>query len=278
LLNALAGQDERDATSIARPAEDFTRYLGCRWRGEARDHGVKPLAGLRIGLPGEFQGKGIEPAVSAAVEAALRTYEYLGAERVDVSLPYTQWAIPTYYIIAPAEASSNLARFDGVRYGYRTPLQGDLVHMYKKTRAEGFGAEVKRRILVGTYVLSQNSYRAYYLKAQKVRRLIAQDFQRAFEQCDVLMGPVSPVVAWDRGVKIDEADHVEQLYLADVYTLSASLAGLPGMSVPCGFSQTGRPVGLQVIANYFDEARLLQVAHAFQQATDWHCRIPEQFA
>ncbi|RLK36048.1 Asp-tRNA(Asn)/Glu-tRNA(Gln) amidotransferase subunit GatA [Cupriavidus plantarum] len=272
LLNAMAGFDERDSTSLT-PAqggvdEDFTRHLGQPRQGANAD---RPLAGLRIGLPREYFGKGLSADVEQAVRAALAEYEKLGATLVDVSLPKTELSIPVYYVIAPAEASSNLSRFDGVRYGHRAAEYRDLLDMYKKSRAEGFGAEVKRRILVGTYVLSHGYYDAYYLQAQKIRRIIADDFQRAFAQCDVIMGPVAPTVAWKLGEK--SADPV-QMYLADIFTLSTSLAGLPGMSVPCGFGEGNMPVGLQLIGNYFDEARLLQTAHAFQQATDWHLRRP----
>ena len=230
---------------------------------------------MRIGLPQEYFGAGLAADVEQAIRAALREYEKLGATLVDISLPNTALSIPAYYVIAPAEASSNLSRFDGVRYGHRAEKYTDLSDMYKKTRAEGFGAEVQRRILVGTYVLCHGYYDAYYLQAQKIRRLIAQDFQHAFEQCDVIMGPVAPTVAWDLG---DKTDDPVANYLADIYTLSTSLAGLPGMSIPCGFGQGEkngqRPVGLQIIGNYFDEARLLNVAHQFQQATDWHQRAP----
>ncbi|PCE26055.1 aspartyl/glutamyl-tRNA amidotransferase subunit A [Paraburkholderia acidicola] len=272
LLNAMAGFDERDSTSLVRDDEDYTRHLGQTWQsgGDA----AKPLAGLRIGLPKEYFGAGLADDVRAAIDAALKQYEALGATLVDVSLPKTELSIPVYYVIAPAEASSNLSRFDGVRYGHRAAEYRDLLDMYKKTRAEGFGPEVKRRILVGAYVLSHGYYDAYYLQAQKIRRIIAQDFQEAFHQCDVIMGPVSPSVAWDLGAKGDDP---VQMYLADIYTLSVSLAGLPGMSVPCGFgagANAQRPVGLQIIGNYFNEARMLQVADAFQRATDWHRRTP----
>ena len=272
LLNAMAGFDERDSTSLVRDDEDYTRHLGQTWQsgGDA----AKPLAGLRIGLPKEYFGAGLADDVRAAIDAALKQYEALGATLVDVSLPKTELSIPVYYVIAPAEASSNLSRFDGVRYGHRAAEYRDLLDMYKKTRAEGFGPEVKRRILVGAYVLSHGYYDAYYLQAQKIRRIIAQDFQEAFRQCDVIMGPVSPSVAWDLGAKGDDP---VQMYLADIYTLSVSLAGLPGMSVPCGFgagANAQRPVGLQIIGNYFNEARMLQVADAFQRATDWHRRTP----
>ena len=272
LLNAMAGFDERDSTSLVRDDEDYTRHLGQTWQsgGDA----AKPLAGLRIGLPKEYFGAGLADDVRAAIDAALKQYEALGATLVDVSLPKTELSIPVYYVIAPAEASSNLSRFDGVRYGHRAAEYRDLLDMYKKTRAEGFGPEVKRRILVGAYVLSHGYYDAYYLQAQKIRRIIAQDFQEAFRQCDVIMGPVSPSVAWDLGAKGDDP---VQMYLADIYTLSVSLAGLPGMSVPCGFgagANAQRPVGLQIIGNYFNEARMLQVADAFQRATDWHRKAP----
>ncbi|QDZ29207.1 Asp-tRNA(Asn)/Glu-tRNA(Gln) amidotransferase subunit GatA [Noviherbaspirillum sp. UKPF54] len=264
LLNAMAGFDARDSTSLERPAEDFTQDLN------------KGLQGLKIGIPREYYGAGLASDVEQAVRAALREYEKLGATLVDISLPKTELSIPVYYVIAPAEASSNLSRFDGVRYGHRASEYKDLADMYRKSRAEGFGDEVKRRILVGAYVLSHGYYDAYYLQAQKIRRLIAQDFQNAFKQCDVIMGPVSPTVAWDLGAKAD--DPVAN-YLADIFTLSTSLAGLPGMSIPCGFGQgdknAKRPVGLQIIGNYFDEAKLLNVAHQYQLATDWHRRTPE---
>jgi len=273
LLNAMAGFDERDSTSLARDDEDYTRYLGKSWK-EGADSAGKPLAGLRIGLPKEYFGAGLADDVRASIDAALKQYEALGATLVEVSLPKTELSIPVYYVIAPAEASSNLSRFDGVRFGHRAAEYRDLLDMYKKSRAEGFGPEVKRRILVGAYVLSHGYYDAYYLQAQKIRRIIAQDFQQAFTQCDVIMGPVAPSVAWDIGAKGDDP---VQMYLADIYTLSVSLAGLPGMSVPCGFgagANVQRPVGLQIIGNYFNEARMLQVADAFQRATDWHRQAP----
>lgn len=267
LLSAMAGFDARDSTSLevgkGGDKEDFTRDLNA------------PLHGLRIGVPREYFGAGLAPDVEQAVRAALGEYQKLGATLVDISLPKTELSIPVYYVIAPAEASSNLSRFDGVRYGHRAKEYTDLSDMYRKTRAEGFGDEVKRRILVGTYVLCHGYYDAYYLQAQKIRRLIAQDFQQAFQQCDVIMGPVSPTVAWDIG---DKADDPVANYLADIFTLSTSLAGLPGMSIPCGFGQgeknAQRPVGLQIIGNYFSEAKLLNVAHQFQRATDWHQRAP----
>ena len=277
LLNAMAGFDERDSTSLVRDDEDYTRYLGQSWSPDAAagaGAAGKPLAGLRIGLPKEYFGAGLADDVRASIDAALKQYEALGATLVEVTLPKTELSIPVYYVIAPAEASSNLSRFDGVRYGHRAAEYRDLLDMYKKSRAEGFGPEVKRRILVGAYVLSHGYYDAYYLQAQKIRRIIANDFQQAFKQCDVIMGPVAPSVAWDLGAKGDDP---VQMYLADIYTLSVSLAGLPGMSVPCGFgggANAQRPVGLQIIGNYFNEARMLQVADAFQRATDWHRQAP----
>jgi aspartyl-tRNA(Asn)/glutamyl-tRNA(Gln) amidotransferase subunit A len=265
LLNAMAGFDPRDSTSLERANEDFTRDLNLG------------LQGLKIGVPREYFSPGLAPDVEQAVRAALSEYEKLGAVLVDISLPKTELSIPVYYVIAPAEASSNLSRFDGVRYGHRAKDYGDLSDMYMQTRAEGFGDEVKRRILVGAYVLSHGYYDAYYLQAQKIRRLIAQDFKDAFQQCDVIMGPVSPTVAWDLG---DKADDPVANYLADIFTLSTSLAGLPGMSIPCGFGQgaknANRPVGLQIIGNYFGEAKLLNVAHQYQQVTNWHVRQPEE--
>jgi aspartyl-tRNA(Asn)/glutamyl-tRNA(Gln) amidotransferase subunit A len=268
LLNEMAGFDERDSTSLTpeqgNVAEDYTRDLN------------QPLNGLRIGVPKEYFGEGLASDVESAVRAALEQFVKLGATLVDISLPKTSLSIPTYYIIAPAEASSNLSRFDGVRYGYRAQEYKDLADMYKKTRAEGFGREVQRRIMVGTYVLCHGYYDAYYVKAQQIRRLIADDFQAAFrDQCDVIMGPVAPTVAWDLGAKGD--DPVAS-YLADIFTLSTSLAGLPGMSIPVGFGQgdknANRPVGLQIIGNYFGEAKLLNIAHQYQQVTDWHTRAP----
>ena len=264
LLSAMAGGDpDRDSTSLDLPAVDYSTSLQAA--------GSQPLKGLRIGLPKQFFGAGCSADVLAAVRSALAEFEKLGAHLVEVDLPLTELSIPAYYVIAPAEASSNLSRFDGVRYGHRAKDHGDLEDMYKKTRSEGFGAEVQRRIMVGTYVLSHGYYDAYYLQAQKIRRLIAEDFQKAFAQCDVVAGPVAPSVAWAIGEKT--ADPLAA-YLADIYTLSTSLAGLPGMSVPAGFGQGGLPVGLQLIGNYFEEARLLQAAHQFQQASDWHQRRP----
>ena len=262
LLNTMVGFDERDSTSLDRPVEDYARDLD------------KPLQGLRIGLPKEFFGEGCDAEVMAAVRAAIAEYEKLGATCVEVSLPNSHLSVPAYYVIAPAEASSNLSRFDGVRYGYRAPEYANLDDMYAKSRAQGFGEEVKRRILIGAYVLSHGYYDAYYLQAQRIRRLIANDFVEAFKQCDVIMGPTSPSTAFKLGEKA--ADPV-QMYLSDIYTIAVNLAGLPGMSIPCGFAG-GLPVGLQLIGNYFDEARLLNVAHRYQLATDWHARRPEALA
>ena len=272
LLSVMAGPDiDRDSTSLDHPAEDYTRLLGRPREGASAE---RPLQGLRIGLPREFFGAGVAADVQGPVRAALAEYERLGATLVDISLPRTELAIPVYYIIAPAEASSNLSRYDGVKFGHRAAQYDDLLDMYKKSRSEGFGPEVQRRIMIGTYVLSHGYYDAYYLKAQQIRRLIAQDFQQAFAQCDLIAGPVAPTVAWNIGEKGD--DPVAS-YLADIFTLPASLAGLPGMSVPAGFGASGMPVGLQLIGNYFQEAALLQAAHAFQQATDWHTKSPEGF-
>ncbi|GAB1391872.1 Asp-tRNA(Asn)/Glu-tRNA(Gln) amidotransferase subunit GatA [Rhodocyclaceae bacterium] len=262
LLNAMAGFDPRDSTSLERPAEDYARDL------------EKPLAGLRIGLPKEFFGAGMDDGVRVAVEAALAEYRKLGATTVEVSLPNSGLSVPAYYVIAPAEASSNLSRFDGVRYGHRAADYTDLNDMYAKSRAEGFGDEVKRRILIGAYVLSHGYYDAYYLKAQKIRRLIAADFSAAFKDCDVIMGPTAPSVAFKFGEK--SADPV-QMYLSDIYTIAVNLAGLPGMSIPCGFDRD-LPVGLQLIGPWFGEAQMLNVAHRYQQATDWHRRMPAAFA
>ncbi len=268
LLSAMSGFDERDATSAVRPPQDFSASLHAAREGASA---ARPLNGLRIGLPREFFPTALASDVEGAVRAALGEFERLGATLVDVSLPRTELSIPVYYIIAPAEASSNLSRFDGVRYGHRAAEFADLEDMYKKSRAQGFGPEVKRRIMIGTYVLSHGYYDAYYLQAQKLRRMIADDFQACFTQCDVIAGPVAPSVAWKLGAKGD--DPVAS-YLADIFTLPASLAGLPGMSLPAGFGEGGMPVGLQLIGNYFAEGTLLHAAHAFQQATDWHARLP----
>ena len=272
LLSAMAGPDiDRDSTSLDHPAEDYSAAISRPREGATA---AQPLKGLRIGLPTEFFGAGCAPDVLAAVRAALAEYEKLGATLVDISLPRTELSIPVYYIIAPAEASSNLSRFDGVKFGHRAAKYDDLLDMYKKSRSEAFGPEVQRRIMIGTYVLSHGYYDAYYLKAQQIRRLIAQDFQAAFERCDLIAGPVAPTVAWKIGEKSDDP---LANYLADIYTLSTSLAGLPGMSVPAGFGAGGMPVGLQLVGTYFKEGELLHAAHAFQQATDWHARSPSGF-
>jgi aspartyl-tRNA(Asn)/glutamyl-tRNA(Gln) amidotransferase subunit A len=269
LLSAMSHHDPRDSTSLADSGEDYGRYLNAVWdTGTA----AKPLAGLRVGLPIEFFSEGLADGVAKSVREGANQLQALGATLVEVSLPKTKLSIPVYYVLAPAEASSNLSRFDGVRYGHRTNEYRDLSEMYKKSRTEGFGAEVKRRILIGSYVLSHGYYDAYYLQAQRIRRIIAADFQTAFAQCDLILGPVTPDVAWKFGEKSNDP---LQMYLADIYTLSTNLAGLPAMSVPCGFSQ-GLPIGMQLIGNYFSEARLLQVAHQFQQATDWHLRQPSE--
>jgi len=268
LLSAMSGFDERDSTSAQRPPQDFHAAMATPREGAT---GAAPLAGLRIGLPREFFPAALAADVNGAVRAGLAELEKLGATLVDVSLPRTELSIPVYYIIAPAEASSNLSRFDGVRFGHRAEQYTDLLDMYKKSRAEGFGAEVKRRIMIGSYVLSHGYYDAYYLQAQKLRRMIADDFQRCFTQCDVIAGPVAPTVAWKLG---GQGDDPVASYLADIFTLPASLAGLPGMSVPVGSGEGGMPVGLQLIGNYFAEGTLLHAAHALQQATDWHTRAP----
>ena len=260
LLSAMCGADpDRDSTSLDLPDEDFSRPLN------------DSIEGLRIGIPKEFFGEGLSADVRAALEAALKEYEQLGAKLVEISLPRTELSIPVYYVIAPAEASSNLSRFDGVKFGHRAAHYTDLADMYQKTRAEGFGDEVKRRIMIGTYVLSHGYYDAYYLQAQRIRRMIADDFQQAFAHCDLIAGPVAPTVAWKIGEK--SADPLAN-YLADIFTLPASLAGLPGMSLPVGFGAASMPVGMQLIGNYFSESRLLNAAHRFQSATDWHSRKP----
>ena len=263
LLSAMCGPDlDRDSTSLDVPAEDYSLQLN------------DSIEGLRIGIPKEFFGEGLAPDVRTAIDAALKEYEKLGAKLVPITLPRTELSIPVYYIIAPAEASSNLSRFDGVKFGHRAEKFTDLSDMYKKTRAEGFGDEVKRRIMIGAYVLSHGYYDAYYLQAQKIRRMIADDFQSAFKDCDVIAGPVAPTVAWKIGEKSD--DPVAN-YLADIFTLPGSLAGLPGMSIPVGFGAGGMPVGMQLLGNYFQEARLLNAAHRFQQATDFHAVRPTGF-
>jgi aspartyl-tRNA(Asn)/glutamyl-tRNA(Gln) amidotransferase subunit A len=262
LLNAMAGFDARDSTSLERPVEEYGRELGLE------------LSGLRIGLPREYFGEGLEPDVRARVIEAVRWFQGHGAKTVEITLPNTALAVPVYYVIAPAEASSNLSRFDGVRYGHRASEYADLGDMYRRTRAEGFGTEVKRRILIGTYVLSHGYYDAYYLQAQKVRRLIAGDFAVAFTRCDLIMGPTSPSTAFALGAKSDDP---VQMYLNDIFTIPAPLAGLPGLSIPCGFDGKGLPVGLQIMGNHFAEAKMLGAAHRYQQATDWHLRTPPHF-
>ena len=259
VFNAMLGFDPKDSTSVERPDEDYTRAFD------------DDLKGLRIGLPKEFFGAGLQPDVEKAVRDALDVYARLGCRLIDISLPTARLGIPVYYVIAPAECSSNLSRFDGVRYGYRARNYSDLTDMIEKSRAEGFGREPRRRILIGTYVLSHGYYDAYYIKAQQVRRLIAEEFQRAFRECDVIAGPVTASVAFESGEKTSDP---VAMYLADLYTIPGSLAGVPGMSIPCGFGGRNRPVGLQLMANYFEEAKLLGVAHRYQQATDWHRQVP----
>lgn len=262
VFNEMLGFDPKDSTSLDAPREDFTRSLD------------NPVRGVKIGVPKEFFGAGLQPDVERAVRAALAEYEKLGAQLVDISLPNAELGIPVYYVVAPAEASSNLARFDGVRYGHRASKYDDLIDMMKKSRSEGFGPEPKRRILIGTYVLSHGYYDAYFIKAMQVRRLIADDIQRAFTQCDVIAGPVTTSVAFGFGEKTTDP---VAMYLADLYTVPGSLAGVPSMSLPCGFGEQGRPVGLQLMANHLQEAKMLGVAHQYQQATDWHRRLPEGF-
>ena len=258
LLAGMAGFDTRDSTSAQRPVEDYAAALA----GDVR--------GLRVGVVREFMGEGLDAGVGTSVQAALDELQRLGVELVDVSLPNAGLSVPAYYVVAPAECSSNLARFDGVRYGHRCAGPRDLEDLYKRSRSEGFGAEVKRRIMIGTYALSAGYYDAYYLKAQKVRHLIADDFRRAFAQCDLIAGPTAPSTAFRLG---DKADDPVSMYLQDIYTIAVNLAGLPGMSIPAPASG-GLPVGLQLIGNYFEEARLLNLAHRLQQATDWHLQTP----
>jgi aspartyl-tRNA(Asn)/glutamyl-tRNA(Gln) amidotransferase subunit A len=261
MMNVMAGFDERDSTSLDRPKEDYSRDLRLS------------LSGLRIGLPKEYFSEGIHPGVRSALEEAIRWYESQGAKTVEVELPNAKLGVPVYYVIAPAEASSNLSRYDGARYGHRAKEYKDLLDMYCRSRAEGFGAEVKQRILVGTYVLSHGYYDAYYLQAQKVRRLIAQDFARAFERCDVIFGPTAPTTAFAIGEKTSDP---VQMYLNDIFTIPAPLAGIPGLSIPCGFDSKGLPVGLQMMGTHFSESRLLGIAHRYQQASDWHLRVPKE--
>jgi aspartyl-tRNA(Asn)/glutamyl-tRNA(Gln) amidotransferase subunit A len=261
MLNVMAGHDPRDSTSVNRTKEDYTQGLDLR------------LDGMRIGLPKEYFGEGLEPAVRKAVEAAVAWFKAQGARIVEIDLPLTRLAVAVYYVIAPAEASSNLSRYDGVRYGHRAKEFTDLIDMYCRTRAEGFGAEVKQRILVGTYVLSHGYYDAYYLQAQKVRRLISREFQQAFQKVDLVLGPTAPTTAFELAAKTSDP---VQMYLGDIFTIPAPLAGLPALSVPCGFDDAGLPVGLQLMGAHFSEARLLGAAHRYQQATDWHRRVPTE--
>jgi aspartyl-tRNA(Asn)/glutamyl-tRNA(Gln) amidotransferase subunit A len=262
MLEVMTGFDARDSTSLDRAKENYTQALR------------QSLSNMRVGVPVEFFGAGLSPEVGAAVRAAIEEFRKLGASVVDIALPASGMAVPAYYVIAPAEASSNLSRYDGVRYGHRAADYADLNDMYCKTRAQGFGDEAKRRILVGTYVLSHGYYDAYYLKAQKIRRLIAGDFARAFTQCDLILGPVAPSTAFPIG---QNANDPVQMYLEDVYTVPASLAGLPAMSVPCGFDAEGLPIGLQITGNYFAEAKMLQAADQYQRVTDWHTRAPANY-
>jgi aspartyl-tRNA(Asn)/glutamyl-tRNA(Gln) amidotransferase subunit A len=256
----MAGHDARDSTSVRRPKEDYSKF-------------DVSLRGVRVGVPREYFGAGLEPGVRKAAEAAVDWFKAQGAQIIEVELPHTEVAVAAYYVIAPAEASSNLSRFDGVRYGYRAKEYADLLDMYCRTRAEGFGAEVKGRILVGTYVLSHGYYDAYYLQAQKIRRLVAQDFQKAFARVDFICGPTAPTTAFELGAKTSDP---VQMYLGDVFTIPAPLAGLPALSVPCGFDEKGLPVGLQLTGPHFSERRLLGAAHLYQQATDWHLRVPAE--
>ncbi|WP_339672501.1 Asp-tRNA(Asn)/Glu-tRNA(Gln) amidotransferase subunit GatA [Dasania marina] len=258
LMNVMAGLDEKDSTSFELAVPDYSADLN------------KDLSGLRIGLPKEFFGAGLNADIEKSVQAAIKEYEALGATVKEISLPHTELAVPCYYIIAPSEASANLSRFDGVRYGHRCEDPEDLYDLYTRSRAEGFGDEVKRRILVGTYALSAGFYDAYYKKAQQIRRLIKNDFVNAFKEVDIIMGPTTPNPAFNLGEKSNDP---VTMYLEDIYTLSVNLAGLPGMSIPAGFAGN-KPTGLQLIGNYFDEARLLNAAHRFQQATDWHLQTP----
>jgi aspartyl-tRNA(Asn)/glutamyl-tRNA(Gln) amidotransferase subunit A len=261
LLQVMAGFDPKDSTSVDEPVPDYGASLN------------NDISGLKIGLPQEYFGEGLDPAVATAIEEAVEQYKKLGAEVLEISLPNTHLAVPTYYVVAPAECSSNLARFDGVRYGHRCKDPKDLEDLYKRSRGEGFGAEVKRRILIGTYALSAGYYDAYYLKAQQIRHLISDDFKAAFEQVDVIMGPTAPTTAFGIGEKTDDP---VTMYLSDIYTIATNLAGLPGMSVPVAPVE-GKPVGLQIIGNYFDEAKLLNVAHRFQTETEWHKQVPEGY-
>lgn len=261
MLNVMAGFDQKDSTSINRDVPDYTATLN------------DSLKGLRVGLPEEYFGEGLDPSVEQAIQAGIKQLESLGATMVKVKLPHTHLAAPAYYVIAPAECSSNLARFDGVRYGHRCDNPKDLEDLYKRSRTEGFGDEVKRRILVGTYALSAGYYDAYYLKAQKVRRLMRDDFANAFQEADILLTPATPTPAFKIGEKCKDPI---AMYLSDIYTIATNLAGLPGLSMPAGFSN-GLPIGMQLIGNFFDEARILNVAHQFQCHTDWHTKAPEAY-
>jgi aspartyl-tRNA(Asn)/glutamyl-tRNA(Gln) amidotransferase subunit A len=258
MLTAMAGHDPRDATSINRPTEDYTRSLNTS------------VKGLRIGIPDEFWGDGIAPEVRALADAAVKQLEAMGATVKRISLPNVKYSVPAYYVIAPAEASSNLSRFDGVRYGHRAKDAEDFTQLYKQSRAEGFGAEVKRRIMIGTYVLSHGYYDAYYLQAQKLRRLIANDFEAAYKEVDIIVGPTAPETAFKFGSKSDDP---LKMYLNDIFTIAANLTGQPALSVPCGFDSEGQSVGLQIVGNYLDEARMLGVAHQYQLATGWHKKL-----
>ena len=259
LLNAMASFDERDSTSLEREQEDYARALN------------QPLKGLKVGLPKEYFGSGNSADVQAALQASIDLLKAQGAELVDVSLPQTELSIPAYYVLASAEASTNLSRYDGVRYGHRAAQFGDLEEMYSNTRAEGFGSEVKRRIMIGTYVLSHGYYDAYYLKAQKLRRLVANDFQTALQQCDVILAPTAPTTA----PKLDTLNHDPvQAYLSDIYTIAVNLAGLPALTLPAGFGSDGLPIGVQLIGNYFSEAKILGVANQMQLNSDWHTKLP----
>lgn len=261
MLNVMSGFDPKDSTSLEKEVPDYTANLG------------KDLKGLKIGLPKEYFGEGMDSAVGDVINAAIEQYKKLGADIVDIELPNSGLSVPAYYVVAPAECSSNLSRFDGVRFGYRCDDPEDLEDLYKRSRSEGFGAEVKRRIMIGAYALSSGYYDAYYLKAQKVRHLISDDFKQAFKKVDVIMGPTSPNVAFNKG---ERSDDPIAMYLSDIYTIATNLAGLPGISVPAGFV-TNMPVGLQIIGNYFDESRLLNVAHQYQLNTDWHTQVPDVF-
>ena len=261
MMNVMSGHDPKDSTSIQREKENYLTGIN------------NPIKGLKIGVPKEFFSEGLDPEVEKIIEQGISEYKKLGAEIVEISLPNNHLSIPVYYVIAPAEASSNLSRYDGVRYGYRTKEYDDLMDMYCKTREEGFGDEVKRRIMIGTYVLSAGYYDAYYLKAQKIRRLISEDFKKAFEKCDVILGPSAPSVAFPIG---DKKEDPLKMYMQDIYTISTNLAGLPGLSMPGGL-MNNLPVGIQLIGNYFSEAKLLNIAHIFQTNTNWHNLTPEEF-